>query len=154
MYLGHFFYIWAPVWNPCSHCFPSCWHHFFEHRFHIDFVSMWRLILVTFFMFLLIPFRFAHANCKTFSSKSFYNEFTYFYTPEKHDFHNFHDIFHSLFWHWFLMMLAIDFGFILEHVLCFFYFCSRSSCWCCRGCFLDFTRFMIRKWKPERPPQV
>ena len=40
MCFWHMFIDLATVWDPFSINFPSLWHHFFEHCFHISFVSI------------------------------------------------------------------------------------------------------------------
>ena len=60
----------------------------FPHRFVIDFGTNFGII----FKGLGVPYPFAHPTCKTFQIHYFYNGFACFYTSEKHDFHNFHDL--------------------------------------------------------------
>ena len=86
--------------------FPSFWHHFPEHRFRIDL----GMDLGFMFVFLWYIFPFAYATCKTVKKQCFYYEFACLYTSETHDLHNFR----YLFRHDLLMILGIDFGFILE----------------------------------------
>ena len=151
MHFWHIFLDLATLWDPFSINLPSFWHHFFEHCFHIGFVSILRWILVSAFIFVLIPFSVRVRKLRNLQKGLFFTMNLHVSTHQKNR-HNFHDSCCYLFWHWFLITLAIDFGFALEPFLCFsaIVFVDQLR----DGIFLHLTRFLPRKWMPKRLAQA
>ena len=145
----------STFWDQCSLMFPSFWHHLFEHRFHIDFVSIWRLIWVTISICFWYLFRSRTQTATPYKTSVFLMNLHVFTRQQNMEFHSFHDLFRYLFsigFRWFCASISASF---CNSFLCCFYIFSWSSFWCLWGwCFLDFTWSQIRKWMPKRPPQV
>ena len=149
---------WASFWrlffrcNFCIDCFSSfgdiltpfgllfgstfavflCFlHNFFEHEICIDFSSILGWMLVSFLMFLLMSFPFAHSPRTKPREACFWTtlqcsalKIKVVPFQKNMKFHDFPDLFRYQFWHWFLMSFGIDFGSILGafwlHFPCFF----------------------------------
>ena len=136
----------APLWNPCSHSFRSPWHHFFEHRFHIDCVMGFGIS----FDVCSLPFPFAHANCKSFKTQFCYHDVAWFDTSVIMFFITFKICVNYLF----LVWMFDDFGYRIRLHLgtCFVFlpFVFRDYLF-----MIFWTIWLLtRKWTPKHAAQI
>ena len=121
------------IWQLFESRFWSMFHKFgitswalFSHRFCIDFIMDCGLTFDVFVDTFSVRVRKLQSIKTTLFSKWIW---MFLHIRENIDLDYFHDMCWYLFGHWFLITLAIDFGFVLEPLLCFFCVPPRSFIW-------------------------